>query len=243
MGFSTSGDQTNAKCRVGSDEGNVVAIKALYVYEAPVRIWHWINAAAIIVLAVTGYLVGSPISTSPGEASAHFGMDYIRFLHFSAAYAFAIGMLLRIYWAFLGNRHAHEMFYVPIFSREYWKDFASMLRWYAFLSKRPNRYIGHNPLARFAMFFVFVLASIFMMLTGFALYGEGEQGGSWQDRLFGRVVPLLGEPQSVHTWHHLGMWAITAFVILHIYTAVREDIMGRQSVVSTMVSGYRTFKD
>jgi len=33
------------------------------------------------------------------------------------------------------------------------------------------------------------------------------------------------------------------FVIVHIYAAIREDIMGRQSIVSTMISGYRTFKD
>ena len=39
------------------------------------------------------------------------------------------------------------------------------------------------------------------------------------------------------------MWAMVVFVIAHIYAAVREDIMGRQSIVSTMVSGYRTFKD
>jgi Ni/Fe-hydrogenase 1 B-type cytochrome subunit len=30
--------------------------------------------------------------------------------------------------------------------------------------------------------------------------------------------------------------------VLHVYAAIREDIMGRQSIVSTMVSGYRTFK-
>lgn len=219
------------------------AITSAYIYEAPVRIWHWINAAAITVLAVTGYLIGSPPSTLPGEASAHYLMGYIRFAHFAAAYVFTIGMLGRIYWAVVGNQHARELFYVPIFSRDYWRDFGSMLRWYAFLSPRPNRYAGHNPLARFAMFFVFVLTSFFMIVTGFALYGEGAQAGSWQDRWFGWVVPLFGQPQDVHTWHHLGMWAIIVFVMLHIYAAIREDIMGRQSIVSTMISGHRMFKD
>jgi Ni/Fe-hydrogenase 1 B-type cytochrome subunit len=32
------------------------------------------------------------------------------------------------------------------------------------------------------------------------------------------------------------------FVSTHIDAAIREDIMGRQSMVSTMISGYRTFK-
>ena len=49
--------------------------------------------------------------------------------------------------------------------------------------------------------------------------------------------------QDVHTWHHLGMWGVVIFVVLHVYAAIREDIMGRQSMVSTMISGYRTFKN
>jgi Ni/Fe-hydrogenase 1 B-type cytochrome subunit len=41
----------------------------------------------------------------------------------------------------------------------------------------------------------------------------------------------------------MGMWAMIIFVVLHVYAAIREDIMGRQSIVSTMISGSRTFKD
>jgi Ni/Fe-hydrogenase 1 B-type cytochrome subunit len=44
--------------------------KSVYVYEAPVRLWHWINAASITVLALTGYFIGQPLPTMPGEASA-----------------------------------------------------------------------------------------------------------------------------------------------------------------------------
>jgi Ni/Fe-hydrogenase 1 B-type cytochrome subunit len=39
------------------------------------------------------------------------------------------------------------------------------------------------------------------------------------------------------------MWYILCFVIVHIYVAIREDIMSRQSIISTMVSGWRMFKD
>ncbi len=37
---------------------------AVYVYEIPVRLWHWVNALAIIVLAISGYLIGSPLSST-----------------------------------------------------------------------------------------------------------------------------------------------------------------------------------
>ncbi|GAP38816.1 Ni/Fe-hydrogenase, b-type cytochrome subunit [Piscinibacter sakaiensis] len=219
------------------------SIRSVYVYEAPVRLWHWVNALAIVVLCVTGYFIGSPLPTQPGEASANFLMGYIRFAHFAAAYVFAVGLLARIYWALVGNHHARELFTVPVFSRDYWRECLGMLRWYAFVSDRPGRYVGHNPLARFAMFFVFVLNAVFLMFTGFAMYGEGLGAGSWADRLFGWVIPVLGQSQDVHTWHHLSMWVMVAFVIVHVYAAIREDIMGRQSIVSTMVSGHRTFKD
>ena len=53
----------------------------------------------------------------------------------------------------------------------------------------------------------------------------------------------MGQSQDVHSWHRVGMWLMVVFVILHVYAAIREDIMGRQSIVSTMISGYRTFKD
>jgi Ni/Fe-hydrogenase 1 B-type cytochrome subunit len=82
-----------------------------------------------------------------------------------------------------------------------------------------------------------------MILSGFAMYAEGQQAGSWYEGLFGWFIPLLGQSQDVHTWHHLGLWAVVIFIILHVYAAVREEILGRTSMVSTMVSGYRTFKD
>jgi Ni/Fe-hydrogenase 1 B-type cytochrome subunit len=230
----------------GTDEGAVAqaaSIKSVYVYEAPVRLWHWVNALAITVLAVSGYFIGAPLPTQPGEASANYLMGTIRFAHFAAGYVFAIGLLARLYWAFAGNHHARELFTLPVFSAAYWREVLTMLKWYAFLIPRPNRYVGHNPLARAAMFFGFLFLSVFMLCTGFALYGEGLQAGSWADRLFGWVIPLLGQSQDVHTWHRLGLWGMLVFVVLHVYAAIREDIMGRQSIVSTMISGYRTFKE
>jgi Ni/Fe-hydrogenase 1 B-type cytochrome subunit len=219
------------------------ALRSVYVYEAPVRIWHWITVLAITVMAVTGYFIGQPLPTMPGEASDHFLMGYIRFAHFAAAYVFAIGLLGRLYWAFVGNVFSRELFSVPIFTGSYWREMGQYMAWYSFLRRRPTQHAGHNPVARFAMHFLFLWISIFMVFTGFALYGEGSQAGSWQERLFGWVIPLLGQSQDVHTYHRLAAWGMVTFIIVHIYAAVREDIMGRQTIISTMVSGYRTFKD
>jgi Ni/Fe-hydrogenase 1 B-type cytochrome subunit len=220
-------------------------VSSVYVYEAPVRLWHWVNALAIVVLAVSGYFIGSPLPAMPGEASDHYLMGYIRFAHFAAGYVLAVGLAMRAYWALVGNHHARELFTLPITRAAYWREVQAMAAWYLFLRPRPNQYVGHNPLARLAMFFGYLLLTLFMIVTGFALYGEGAQAGSWSHTAFTSwVIPLFGgNSQTVHTWHHLGLWAMVCFVILHVYAAIREDIMGRQSIVSTMVSGHRTFKD
>ncbi|SIS70633.1 Ni/Fe-hydrogenase, b-type cytochrome subunit [Phaeovulum vinaykumarii] len=217
---------------------------AVYVYEAPVRMWHWLNAAAITVLIVTGYLIASPPPTMEiAEATDQFVFGYIRFAHFAAGMVLTVAFLGRIWWAFIGNRHSRQMFYVPVWNPRWWRELFFELRWYVFLEKEPKKYIGHNPLAHAAMFTFITLGMTFMIVTGFALYAEGTGQGSVPDLMFGWVLEMAGNSMRLHTLHHLGMWAITLFAIIHIYAAIREDIMSRQSMITTIISGWRTFKD
>ena len=227
----------------GDSQEKVRKQTAVYVYEAPLRLWHWVTALCIVVLGVSGYLIGVPLPAMPGEASDHYLMGYLRFAHFAAGYVLAIGFVGRIYWACVGNHHARELFLVPVHRKAWWGELWHEVRWYLFLERTPKKYIGHNPLGQLAMFGVFVLGALFMIVTGFALYGEGAGQGSWAARWFGWVIPLFGQSLDVHNWHRLGMWYIVVFVMLHIYLAVREDIMSRQSLISTMVGGWRMFKD
>lgn len=215
----------------------------IYVYQAPVRLWHWVNALSITILAITGYLIGSPLPSVPGEASDHFLMGYLRFAHFSAAYIFAVGFLFRIYWGIVGSYHSHQLFTLPFWRRDFWEDLWHEVRWYGFLEPEPRKHIGHNPLAHLFMVAIITVGGLVMIFTGFALYAEQMGLGSWQDQWFGWVIPLVGQSQDVRMWHHWGMWIILVFVMLHVYTAIREDIMSRQVQVSTMISGWRMFKD
>ncbi|WP_413720818.1 Ni/Fe-hydrogenase, b-type cytochrome subunit [Silicimonas sp. MF1-12-2] len=218
---------------------------SVYVYEAPVRLWHWINAFAIFVLCVTGYFIGSPPpSMQIAEATHQFVFGYIRFAHFAAGLILTVGFLGRIYWAIFGNHHARQLFYIPVWSGRWWKEVWFEIKWYLFLERAPKKYVGHNPLAQLAMFFFITLGVSFMILTGLALYSEGLGHDSLLYRMFGWVFTLVGgNSHVVHTIHHIGMWWIVIFMIIHIYVAIREDIMSRQSIVSTMISGHRTFKD
>jgi Ni/Fe-hydrogenase 1 B-type cytochrome subunit len=215
----------------------------VYVYELPVRIWHWVTAPTIVVLALTGFLIGHPLWPQfDAEPYNLYIMGWVRTIHFTAGYILAVGFLVRIYWAFVGNDQAREIFTPRVWSGKWWRELFQMLGWYLLLRKESPREIGHNPLAQLIIFSTFVLGVSFQIITGFALYGEGAQG--WSHSLFTSwVIPLFGGSMEVHTWHHLVMWYLVVFIIAHIYIAVREDIMSRQTMITTIITGWRHFKD
>jgi len=217
--------------------------KAIYVFEAPVRIWHWLHALSIVVLAVTGYLIANPLPSIGGEPSQHFLMGNLRMIHFIAGYVFGIGFAVRLYWGIVGNKYSRELLYLPVWRKAWWKDLWQELLYYLFLRREAPPSVAHNALAQSAMWVFNTLLGLFLICTGFALYGEGLGLGSWADNWFGWVVPLLGGSQSVRMWHLFSMWLIIAFAIVHIYMAIRADVMGRQSSVSTIINGWRTYRD
>ncbi len=220
------------------------SVRAVYVYEWPVRMWHWLNAIGIIVLAATGYYIGNPlIPAAPGEATAQFFMGYVRFTHFAASYIVTVLFLGRIYWAIVGNHNARHLIFPPLFDPKLWTEAGYQLKYYLFLANRQRPNVGANPLDQISTFFMFTLPMIFLILTGFALYAEGAGQGTWQALAFGWVRHMFGDSQALHTWHHVAMWVLICYVIIHIYLSIRQDIMTDQSYVSTMIGGYRMFKD
>ncbi|EAT6372131.1 Ni/Fe-hydrogenase, b-type cytochrome subunit [Salmonella enterica] len=205
-----------------------------YVFEAPVRLWHWLTVGCMLVLMVTGYFIGRPLPSVSGEATYLFYMGDIRLVHFSAAMVFTVILLGRIYWAFVGNRYSRELFIVPVWRRSCWK--------HAF-SKNIRNNSGRSLISQIAMFSYFLL-SVFMILTGFALYSEHSQYAIFTP--FRYVTEFFywtgGNSLDIYSWHRLGMWFIAAFIVGHVYMAIREDIMSDDTVISTMVNGYRSHK-
>jgi Ni/Fe-hydrogenase 1 B-type cytochrome subunit len=218
---------------------------AVYVWEAPVRLWHWVMMFAMFVLIATGFFIGVPPPTVPGEASENFLFGYIRFAHFAAGYIFAVFFVLRVYWAIVGNKYAREIFIVPfsLLTAKFWKGLINDVLFYLYMKKEPGSYEGHNPLAAVAMFFMYLLGTVWMILSGFALYGEGAGMGSWQFTYFTSwLQPLVGDSQQLHTYHRLGMWYLIIFSMAHMYMVVRQDVFTKETIISTMVNGWRVQK-
>ncbi|NDP42384.1 MAG: Ni/Fe-hydrogenase, b-type cytochrome subunit [Aromatoleum sp.] len=230
--------------RVEPVSGRVISgpLEDVYVYEAPVRLWHWVTMLCIIALGVTGYFIGSPPPAIGGEAYDHFLFGWIRMVHESAGVILVVAFLVRIYWAVMGNHHARSIFYVPLWSGEWWKALKDQGLYSLFLKRESQLWVGHDPIAQASMFFMFTLGALFLCVTGLALFAEQWGWGTYWMMWFGWVFVLFGDPQMVRTLHHLAMWYMVLFAFIHIYMVFREDIMSGGSVIGTMVNGIRMFK-
>ncbi|NPV12192.1 MAG: Ni/Fe-hydrogenase, b-type cytochrome subunit [Ignavibacteria bacterium] len=212
-------------------------IKRVYVWELPVRIYHWLNFLAVLTLCVTGYLIGSPLAIkSGGEASFSYWFGTVRFLHFLAAFIFFFNFIFRIYWGFVGNKFANWRNFIPT-SREHFKEIIDVLRVDILqLRIKPLKSIGHNALAGLTYFLTF-LAFLFQSITGFGMYSA--MSNSFLPKLFSWIVPLMGGDFAVRQWHHMMMWFFIIFAMVHVYLVFYHDYVEGRGVTSSMVGGWK----
>ena len=212
-------------------------IKREYVWEFPVRLTHWLNVLAILTLAVTGLYIGAPF------IHAIYGKQLImakfRFVHFVAAYIFAVSVVVRIYWWFMGNRYSHWDQFLPV-SEERRKNLYGTTQFYCFLRSHCPESIGHTGIAGLTYFFL-ILIFLLEICTGFALYSQSHAGGLWT-LLGGWLFAVISEG-TIRLIHHCIMWVIAVFLVLHIYIGWHNDIMERNGLMSSIFSGYKSIKE
>jgi cytochrome b len=120
----------------------------VYVWQWPVRMTHWATAYAILFLAATGLYLGHPFITVPGPAGQHFVMGWAKTIHFYAAIVFALSVVSRVAWMFMGNRYSPWDKFIPASPRRR-RGLWDSLRYYLFQLRQPPGFVGHNPLAGF----------------------------------------------------------------------------------------------
>ncbi|MDM9630152.1 Ni/Fe-hydrogenase, b-type cytochrome subunit [Robiginitalea aurantiaca] len=215
--------------------------KRVYVWELPVRIFHWINVLCITVLATTGFIIADPPAILSGaEASESYWFGTVRFIHFATAYIFFFNMLLRIYWAFVGNRFANWKAFLP-FSRKMRKNILHVLKIDILLMHDKtndvrNISVGHNSVAALSYVALFIVAVV-QVITGFGLYADNS--GWWLPDLFSWVVPLFGGDFMVRTIHHVATWFFILFTLIHVYLVFYHDWLEGRGEVSSMFGGYK----
>jgi Ni/Fe-hydrogenase 1 B-type cytochrome subunit len=209
----------------------------VYLWEWPIRAMHWAAVLSILVLVVTGFYIGAPYFTTSGEASSHFLMGRVRFIHFAAAAVFVATAIVRIYWLFAGNEFERWRALFPVLKQD-WVHLWQQVKYYLLIrpEKAPH-YLGHNPLQQLSYTGLYLVAAI-QVVTGFAMYGQSRPQGFWYT-LFGWVVPMLGGIQEVHFVHHVLTWVFLIFLPIHLYLAMRADILERTGTISSIISGGR----
>lgn len=209
----------------------------VYLWGAPLRAMHWVAAACIIVLIVTGFYIGRPYFMTSGEASAHFLMGRVRFIHFTAAAVLVMTGIVRIYWLFAGNQFERLPALFPLTP----KNIRRMGKTgSAYLTLRPERepsMVGHDPLQQLAYTGLYLLV-IVAVVTGFTLYGQSNPGGIIF-RAFAWVPPVIGGLQIVRLVHHVLAWGFIVFAVIHVYFTIRSDYVDRVGRVSSIITGGR----
>ena len=90
-----------------------------------------------------------------------------------------------------------------------------------------------------------LLFMIVIMLSGLGLLAAGSTNEFIRVFIFMQdfMYYLGGNEQTLRSLHRLGMLLLVSFVIIHLYMVMREEIMGKTSLVSAMFSGFRMKRD
>lgn len=205
-------------------------LRRIYVWELPVRLVHWLLFLSIITLAGTGYYIGNPFASAP------LLMATVRAVHLYASIVFTLCVLVRVYWAFAGNRYARWSDLIPA-SRERLRSLWTSVKFYSFLGREPDEYVGHNGLAGLTYAFIFGVYFV-MIATGLALYTVDAPVGSPM-RAFAFLIPFFGGLQMAHLIHHIGMWLILVFVVAHLYFVVLSSTVEHVGIFDSILSGFK----
>lgn len=211
--------------------------RRIYVWELPVRAFHWVNGFCMLTLGLTGFLIGSPYAVVYAqEASFQYWFGTVRFLHFAAGYVFLINMLARTYWGFVGNRYANWNQFIPT-SKKWFQDVVEVLKVDILQTRVKGRiHVGHNRLAGFVYFLTFWVF-LFQAVTGFALYAA--MSPSWVGKIAAWVAAFFGSDMGIRQWHHAMLWFYILFAMVHIYLVFYHDYVEGRGTTSSMVGGWK----
>lgn len=206
----------------------------VYAWEFPIRFSHWINVLALIGLSYTGYYIGSPFMYA--LSTQQYVMGTMRFIHFVSGYVLLMGVIIRIYWAFAGNRYASWRVLVPLTARQ-WHDMREAAKFYVFMKKEPPYAVGHAPLASIC-YLVVLLMFLFEIFTGFALYSQSHLPGFFMTVLGGWMLRVMNV-QTIRLWHHLMMYFLIGFALIHVYIGWYLDSAEKNGVMGSIFGGYK----
>lgn len=228
------------------------------VWDKATRVFHWVNAIAVLVLIFLGILIlNADAFGIKGE-----GKVLLKTVHAYVGYVFCLNLLWRLIWAFTGNQYARWGQLLP-FGKGYiesLKDYVTSLR-----SGRPSQYLGHNPLGRLIIG-VFFLVFIMQMITGLVVVGTDLYlppfGGYFAEWVTGgdatrlaalvpgdksAVVPELYQEmrdfrEPFISLHEFGFFVICTLTVIHLAGVVFTENKEKNGIVSAMITGEKVIE-
>ncbi|MCZ8369184.1 MAG: cytochrome b/b6 domain-containing protein [Porphyrobacter sp.] len=196
------------------------------------RLWHWVNAAAIIVLFMTGlnisnahrYLYWGDYGFEPKEAwlavvrfpgwatiPGHYNLALARDWHITAAWPFGLGVLF-IWVAMLANGHFRRDLTT---SPGDWTPGAVIASLKAHSGAHAGGAHGYNPVQKILYGGVFGVLLPLMLFTGLAISPGFQAAAPW-------LLDVLGGRQSARSLHFIAAWGIFSFFVIHLVLALTD---------------------
>lgn len=210
------------------------------VWDAPTRWFHWINAISVIALVVVGYLILNGKTLEIPRT----GSLKLKTVHTWIGYVFAVNLLVRIAWAFVGNHYARWRAFLPG-GRGYLSAAGSYVK--AFFSRHPQHYLGHNPLGRVSVTVMLILATV-LAVTGLLLAGTDlfyPPVGHWMARWVAApgVDPATLVPNAPDMYDKAAFESMRAFrkpfIVSHLYAYYALLVIATLHIAGVVISEIR----
>ncbi len=190
------------------------------VHPRTVRVTHWVNALAILIMVGSGWEIwnSSPIldfrfpqGFTIGSGDVQLSQDLHNEnglagalqWHFTAMWFFVINGLVYVAYGVLSGHFRHVLF--PVGPAAFIRDAVAAVRF-----RLPHRLGTYNAVQK-TLYLGVIAVGVIMVLSGLAIWKPGQ---------FHELATLFGGFDNARLVHFLGMCAIVLFVLVHLSLVV-----------------------
>jgi len=181
----------------------------LRLHPLPVRVMHWINAAAMIIMIMSGWKIYNddvifswlrfPDAVTLGTWAQH-GLQW----HFFGMWIVVLNGLAYLIYGLTTGRFRRKLFPIP------WRELVATIR------EAMTFRLKHDDLTRYnavqkLLYIGIMLVGILVVLSGLSI---------WKPVQFSELATLFYDFQTARLVHFLCMTAIVLFLVVHVALAL-----------------------
>lgn len=230
-----------------------MALVEYEVWDRSQRIFHWINALAVLTLIGVGVVILNADALGIPDDP---GMVMLKTVHVYAGYIFVINLAWRLVWGFIGGPYARWRALLPC-GPGFGRQLVEFVR--GFFAGHSPTYLGHDPVARIylsiLLIFLLVQGATGLVLAGTDVYMP-PFGGTFAEWVAADthdaalVRPYTPETVNadayasmrafrspIVTVHEYTFFVLLAMIAIHIAVAVIVELREGGTIISAMFTG------